>query len=518
MAKRKLFVASATPAGARKPIPVKHVTNVKSGQQGVVEIDGSGRAKQILFDTVLTHLPVHPAVANGLPLLYNAAKAYNAKAAPDKRLNVENAVRAFRSKPMPSKFSNGDVMNASYGLSKAPNPKPVTLNSGIVPNTYSNDYMMPEEGKCSPLHVSHVLPFISKDVTNPIFNYFQNTIAFDVQTRAQANIGFTLDLLAFSPNKIQDAFNSGLYALHVYYFYASVLSYASDPRNKNQGMIAIRQIMSSQLISDLTLLGRRLEDTPMPPRMVEWVRYLNMNFLSGDSQGAPLLKFGCDVTCLSSVSSPTLPALALTGLMTNNNIAVFTLLRRAIPQWRIGTLYDVPVVPVYDKNFLTIWANAPSILYSGVTAVSYPTVANSSTTISYNSYHNRLDGAAYAMTSCWDSVSWIPGLIKPLASSSGGIDSRRSYYSVSGVSGFYNAPDKDYLAISRPESFQSPGSSNLTSSPFTPHLPGADKCQGVSSSSLVQTAQNFLDFLIDVNKIPVNGGLNSFNRKGNNKI
>jgi hypothetical protein len=413
----------------------------------------------------------------------------------------------------PSKQSNDmTAMNSSYGLSKAPEPKPVILNSRIVPNTYSNDYMPAVQGLCAPMHVSSVGLVIPTSTANPLSAYFLNTICFDIQTRAQANVGYDLQVSTqFTPALLTTAFNSAIYALQVYYWYASILSYESDPRNKNSGMIALRQGITSQMISDLNQLGHRLEDTPVPPRLVQWVKYMSSNFFSGPSQGASITK-----TCFSYaafVGTPpaiSYPAQALTSLNSAANTTVFALLRRSIPQWRIGKLYDVTTTPNFDPNFKTIFANLPTSFYSSLSQQNQaPNGSNSSSAISYNTYNNRLDGVAYAMASVYSvaDTAWLPGLVVPVSAGAvTGADSRWSYSDIGAGPSWNRVSESIFLTLSRDESIAFP-----TTTQQTPHLAGAEKCQSVTGLTLIQTAQNTLDYLFDINSIPVKGDLSSFN-------
>lgn len=428
-----------------------------------------------------------------------------------------SSLPAFRNLPKDPLYS-GQPGQASYGLSKAPNPKPVHLNSTVMPNAYSNDYMTPMLNACSPMHVNNVSLQIPSAAPDPLYQYFLNTIAFDIQTRAQSNVTFNLDITnVLTTANILTAFNSAIKALQIYFFYSSILSYESDSRNKNPAMIALRNMMTPQLISDLTVLGRRLEDTPVPPRLVEYIRYLNMNFLSGDTQGSPIVKFGFDWDCLIKVDAITYAATALTALTSGNNNAVFALIRRAIPKWRIGTLYDIPITPVYDKNFLTIFANSPQQYGDSNTTPVYrltPTVSLATDSIAYNTYNNRLDGAAYASMGVYMASTWY-GLLKPMTN---GLNqrSRTSYYTNGSVIGWYGSDLYSFLTASREETYQVQYPN--TTQPLPVHLFGTDRLQGVSLNAIQQTQQNFLDFLFDVNSIPVIGKLSSFNNNGANKI
>lgn len=428
---------------------------------------------------------------------------------------VDKILPAFQGRPisLPSGSSNDNSANSSYGLSKAPNPKPVSLNSGVAVNAYANDYMVPMTNSCSPLHISCATLQIPISASQTLSTYFKQTLAFDIQTRAQANVNFALDITgALSADALLTAMNDSIYALQIYFYYSSILAYESNPRNKNAGMIALRKGITPEILSDLTQLGRRLEDTPVPPRIVEWIRYMNMNFLSGNSQGAPIIKISPSVLALDTVISPTLPAVALSRINANTN--TYTLLRRAIPQWRVGTLFDVPVLPVYDKDFVSIFANLPHQFYDGTQLTSGPNTAAVGTLFAFNSYNNKLDGVAYSMTSTFVAATgWFPGLVVPVATTT--LASRRSYYINAGTPAWVNVIGNPFLVHSRQETYvyETP-----VSTPETPHLFGAEKVQGVSPLSLTQTAQNVLDFLFNIDSIPTKGKMASFNRTAMNKI
>lgn len=416
-----------------------------------------------------------------------------------------------RSLPVVFKGKGVTENNNTYALSKAPNPRPISLNSGIKPNTFANDNMSPTENACAPLHMANAYISLPSGANNPLTSYLNNTVYFDIQTRAQANVAFSLDIAnVLSTTKIATAMNALVQALEIYFYYSSILAYESDPKNKNSGMIALRASIDAQTLSDLSQLGRRLEDTPCPPRMVEWLRYMNGTFLSSNSQGSPLLKVYYQPTMLTGgVITPTWPAFALNALVSDNNNAVFALLRKAIPQWRIKNLYDLPVNPVFDRNFLTIFANIASAAFPVATLQRANVVANIDTAMPYNSYSNNLDGLAYSMTSAYVTTlsDYVPGIVTPFTANATYRDTKYSYYSVSGVRGFYPVVTYPFLAASRQETTQ-----NSAGTILTPHLFGTDKCQNVTPSSLIQSGQNTLDFLFDIDSIPLNGSLSNFNK------
>lgn len=368
--------------------------------------------------------------------------------------------------------------------------------------------MQPTENACAPLHMSYGSLQIPTSTTNPLYVYFANNTCFDIQTRAQANCSFALDITnKLSVSMIISAMNTLITALQTYFFYSSILSYESDPRNKNSGMTALRSLIDSQTISDLGQLGRRLEDTPCPPRLLEYIRYINGNFLSSMSQGSPLLKISC-VGNLNAITSPSLASTSLAALNSDPNTSVFALIRRAIPTWRIGKLYDCNPIPTFDKNFLNIFANMATMQRTAGVNVIPNSVSSNDIAIPYVTYTNRLDGAAYALSGVYNTTNseWYPGLLKPYNTGTSLPDNRYSYYSVSGVKSFYPVNSYSFLALSRQES-----TINLAGVNYQPHLFGTDKCQAVTGNALLHSAQLTLDFLFDTARLSPVGKVSSFN-------
>lgn len=402
--------------------------------------------------------------------------------------------------------------NFSYALSGAPSPKSISLNSGVKPDTFVSDYMYPIENVCSPLHVSNVYLGIPTAVTHPIYIYFINNVAFNIQAKAQQASTFLLDVTtstAFTAANILAAINDGIYALQVYFFYSSILSYDSDSKNKNSGMDAIRSLIDAQTLSDYYQLGKRLEDTPLPPKLVEWVRYMSGNYKSGNNAGAPMIKICFFASALTGARpSPTWPAAALTNLNRNNNLGVWTLMRKAFPNWRIGKLADIPVKPLYDKQFLTIFANLVNTQRSSGANVTNNVVANVNTSFQYNSFTNYLDGLAFAMTNCTDGTLNYPGLCGPTTVNASFPDNRYSYYKVGSTVDFYPVYAYPFLGVSRQET-----STQLLTTAYAPHLYGTDRCQNVTGAALCNTAQEVIDFMFETQTTLKLGLNNSFKYK-----
>lgn len=415
-------------------------------------------------------------------------------------------------------FSGG---NTSYALSKSPNPATVSLNSGIKPNAYVSDYLDASEDKCSPLHMTGAYLEFPTFSGSRLLEYFESIVAFDLQTKAQANVGFNLNISSsFSVSNILSAMNALMYALQIYYYYSSILTYHSDPANKNEGMIKLRNGMSSDFMEALTLLGRRLADTPTPPRMLELVRYLFSNYYSGPNQGSAMIKI-VPHTITTSVPSSMIGVgyitSALDSLSLGTNNEVYSLLRRAVPQWRPSVLKDVPVTPIYDANFLTIFSNLPFEINPTINTFStYPQVSTSDTELSYNSFTNNLDGVAFALTSAYIGADTkeYPGLMVPVdASGSNTGNTRASYYiDIASNSKTFVASDKfDFLVRSRQDSYKV---NEARTALVTPHLYGCDKLRGVTINTITETCLSVIEWIMSLETIRT--GMPTSTRKSRN--
>lgn len=410
--------------------------------------------------------------------------------------------------------NSGRKHSSGYSLSPAPNPKITSLDTGITPNAYTNDELKAKENHCAPLHMT-------KSVFNilggEISTYFKNIIAFDLQTKAQANIGFNLKVETdFSADKIYVAVNDLIYALQVYFYATSIISYHSDPTNKNEGMIYLRKQMGPETIEKILQLNRRLSDTPCPPRLLEFIRYMCNTYYTGDNQGSPLVKIApvydfTNAALLSAIND------SISRLANAQNSVIYTLLRRAIPQWRPAVLYDVEPIPTYDSNFLTIFANLPFVAHDGTTFKNFPSAATFTEDISYNSYTNELDGAAYAMTSILvdGSGDFFPGFYNPPSTTlTSEKSSRYSFYKIGSTIGFYVATNNSFLSRSRPETYQT-SDNGVTLDSL--HLAGTDKCIGVSANTITDTAKLVLDHLMSADTIKSESRNSGFNNKSRRK-
>lgn len=409
------------------------------------------------------------------------------------------------------RFKGGSAESADAGtfyLSKAVNPSQISLNTGITPNTYVSDYMDAVTSSCSPLHLSSGIVKIPTTNTWDLYKYWTQIVSYDIQSKAQANVGFSLNITSsFNSAQILTAFNALINALQLYFYYASIISYHDNPANKNMGMIYLRNGMTIDIFNDMALLGRRLADTPCPPNLLSLLKYLSGNFLTGPNPMSPMIKLVPYAITATGQVEPTLINAALDALNADATNEVFALLRRAVPQWVPGKLSDVPSVPVYDENFKTIFANLPFRLYNDnlSTSTGYPYITNGDP-IQYNSFSNNLDGAAFALTGYYSvNDDDIYGLISPFNSNSQPYgSSRRSFYTTDNGTtySFVRVESSEYLSRCRPETYQAKGSGVEIKDPI--HLPGASKCLGVRIDSIKETSFKLMDWMMSLDTIKNN--------------
>jgi hypothetical protein len=414
--------------------------------------------------------------------------------------------------------SGGGGGNSNFFISGNPRPAPISIGSNVKPNFYVNDFMNPTTF-CSPLHLSTCKLQIPTSASDYLYEYFNKLIAFDIQSKAQANVSFNLNVTSvFTATNIRNALNALMNALQYYYYYASVIGYHSHPGNKNSGMLHIHNKITAQDYTDMSKLARRLADTPCPPNLMKLIRYLAGNYYSGAHNGSTLYKIVPASVNEDGVFAKSELATAFDALNTYEINEIFSLLRRAVPSWTPGVLQDIPVEPLYDTDFLTIFANLPfsNSFASGdvYEVVNFPTVATSDSEMSYNCFSNMLDGVAYSLCSYFNTFTgtYSPSLMVPLVSD--GFDTRRSFGVDVPDNKFYDTRASQFYVKSRSESY-SMVNSGATTAPTALHLPGASLCRGVNINSITECTAKSLDWLMSLDTIKRGNRMNSV-IKGNN--
>lgn len=491
MDNRKLFISSL-------PITAAQISN-KQGVKPMLGqvITGATAAYQSASPELKSHINQQAANVAG-KVVDKVKRSGNRRGNPN---NNDSRPMAYTTSP-------------GYALSEAPEPRPISLNTGIRANTYVESKMDAVYHACSPLHLTGCYFQIPTNPTSKLYDYFIHNIAFDLQSKSQVNVSYNINIQTdFSATNILNAFNALIRALQVYMYYMSIITYHSNPANNNAGMLNLRESMTAQMLEDLVMLERRLLDTPVPPNLLEFLRYLSGNYFSGNTQGSPIIKLA-PTTPSSSMIDTNQIAASLVALDSLANNTVFSVMRKATPHWIPRVIYDVPTEPFYDENFKTIWANLPFTSYMGTTMTYGPVVSDSSATVQFNSFSNRLDGAAFCLAGMYNTSTnlYEPGFLTSTittATSSAG-NNRRSYYAnSSGLKAFYISDMDQYLTRARPETYKITddgiGIINV-------HLAGAELCQNVNSNSTTETAKNVMEYLMSFDTIKVDA--RNYHHKG----
>lgn len=490
MAKRKLFAGNLVPS---------RIQGVGQNRAPIIQqpygitLDKKG----LSFDTGGAEITIDPkAVIEGAGNIIKAGK--NA-------LGSGNIPRP-KKKNIKVKFKGESEMNKGYALTNAPKPTGIEFKSGIRPNMYVSDYMQAIYNRCVPMHITFCKIYLPTSISTVLKDYFEKIIAFDVQTRAQANVSFNLNIgTILTSDKILSCVNTVVYALQVYYTYNSVLSYHSNPRNRNAGMLHLREQITADNLESLSRLARILLDTPVPPNFHSLVRFFCGNYMTGKMPTSPIIKFIPWWSSTGDIMEGSVIDQCIDDLSNPDFTEVYSLIRRAIPQWLPSKLPDIPTEPFYSEQFMTLWANAPSISYDSGAKIFK--ASNTSATIyeeiPYNSFTNELDGVIYAMNAVRNetTLQQEPGLLIPIWSSTETSTSRKSYAQAEdGSRYFMYAYLQEDICYSRPETvrtaFQTPGYLSTVV-----HLPGTDMCKGVSAASITETCYKALDYLMSLDTI-----------------
>lgn len=410
---------------------------------------------------------------------------------------------------------NKRMHSSGYALTQATNPMPISLDTGVMPNTRVTDFMEADLGVCSPLHMTGAIFQFPNYSATALQSYMLNDIIFQVQTGAQRNIAFGINTATdFSSANVLNALNALVYALQILFYYKSIIAYFTLPQNNNQGMSFLRRGITPQLLEDLLMLERRLLNTPVPPNLLEFIRYLSGNFASGDMAGAPVLKIFPIAPSTTGIDL-TAPATALANLSTNANNLVYTIMRRAVPHWVPKSLYDVPSEPYYDENFLTIWANLPFRSYLNAQTNIIPNVTVDTTPVTYASYTNALDGTAFSMMSIYSvtNSNYIPGLMVPTGSITANVatNTRLSYYTDGTIKQLYPSDTIEFLYRSRKETYVV---NNAGTSFIAPHTSGTALCQNVNQSAIKETSFSALNYLMSLDQVKIDARNYHFPKQG----
>lgn len=193
-------------------------------------------------------------------------------------------------------------------------------------------------------------------------------------------------------------------ALQLYYMVDSILAYTSNNVNSNLAMFRLRMAMTSEILSEHVKLKEFLGTIPIPPNLLEYIRYLYQNFSFNDVEGSSIIRLSLeDSLCTSEYGDQ----LGLDLQYYNEVMAelltlseTFSVLRKVRENW-VKELPPSSFEAFYDPQFSTFWHNS-NICYEdyGSKKVKYTINATDNTSLLYYGiFDNRLDGIIYASSS-----------------------------------------------------------------------------------------------------------------------
>lgn len=398
-------------------------------------------------------------------------------------------------------------------------PYSFTLNTGIPAPVYAPTYLQSSTSLIT-LNLTSCYPYIPSDsytvsqfIQTIVYQYFSNSI--------QRAISFSIPTGTFTTAGFINWLNYVIQALMQYFWYKSVLAYAEDPLNKNDGMLMLRQLITASDLNSLYELERVLLGIPLPPNLVNLCWWMNQNVVNGNMPNMAINK----------VLYPSLTYTSTTGTFNINttnwyNItanllsvnSISNVISRATP-WLVGSLPSYPSSPVYDENFLTFFNNIGSAAGTTAAPVRYPSISSSTLSVNYNSWTNLLDGAAFAFMSIYDTTNakWLPNLlfINPIAdTASSNIDNRFSYYNgeLIGCSN-YNANFAPVLSACRGDTYFTTSAGNTSI-----NVIGTQPVYGVNESSISQAAQQLAEWMLSIDTIGYIKDNRNYDSMGRNSV
>lgn len=365
------------------------------------------------------------------------------------------------------------------------NPVELRLDTGILNRVWTDTILKPT-GIFTPMHMSRInLELGTLLETGEVLDYFDKAFYAKLLNFAQSKVNFSVaSLSAFSRDSIKEYFDAVMFSLNVYFYYTSILGYFDNPANNNYAMNSLRDNISPDIMNKLVILQRQLTASPIPPKLMNFLYYLNGNFKANHLDGSAIIKFQtCDMS-LDAISTATL---LMQGVESTSS-----LMSRIFPEWLNQDLPSYPGTCFHDYTFNTIWTNAPyEVEVQGVVERGPFPVQTDDNSIAYQTFSSELDGAAMALVSIYTNNVFTPGLIKPANSSLvTETTSRVSYTSF----GWVNSSISTEHAIDRSDCY--PAVSIGTSTLLKPTIHStAEPVRSVNLNVVRQATFDFIDFM-----------------------
>lgn len=382
----------------------------------------------------------------------------------------------------PMGTSDNSAMNS---LQFKNNPMELRLDTGILNRVWTNTILAPSD-IFTPMHMTRIDLSLGNLLSNgEVQAYFNKAFYAKLLNLAQSKVNFSVaNLNAFSDSNIQDYFTSVMYGLNAYFYYTSILGYFDNPANNNYAMNSLREKITPDIMNQLVILQRQLTACPVPPKLMNFMYYLNGNFKANHLDGSAIIKFETVDMTVDSIKEATdnLKDLEQTA----------SLLSRIFPEWMNQDLPSYPGTCFHDYTFNTIWTNAPySMEVQGAMKFGPFIIESDDGSIAYQTFTSELDGAAMALVSIHTNGQFTPGLITPQKSLlTSEVTSRISYT----PNGWVNSSGNTHHAIDRADTY--PCVAVGTSTLIDPSIHStAEPVRSVNLNVVRQACFDFIDFM-----------------------
>jgi len=249
---------------------------------------------------------------------------------------------------------------------------------------------------------------LKKDTVATSFRIYIETVVFpQVQSSVQFNLNYAYEM------SLED-FNSWFYTLtknlELYYCLDSIIAFNDNRDNTNQGCRFIRRKITSAMRLQLNLMRDVLGKQPIPPRVLEIVRYMYQHYKFSELPGAPIYRLvPGNLFNYSAQPGPDPYKYALSDLTITETLKELTALSaisnkiyQAMPEWHVANNCMPPSCneAYYDAGFRTFWFNASTTLFHKVeNKVIISRTGDNATSFRYWLYTNNFDGVFFAMSS-----------------------------------------------------------------------------------------------------------------------
>jgi hypothetical protein len=278
-------------------------------------------------------------------------------------------------------FGDSNSFDANHILTT---PLNVTYNSGVKTTMYPNRMNVPTrninapddhgDGRVATADLAAVIQRV------PPGNEFSDIWWTDVfipnlQAKAQSKVGFNVSANTnFSYVKVVDYFNLLFIALAKYFFVANTFSVIAGQAGEDVARSKIRMMFKVEDLQVLSLLKERLDNLPIPPKMIERSSFLySLYKTSPSSDSSDTIGFvpvglqatGTDNASFNSIDLGLLQTVKDLGSLIDSGThplsKTIDFMARVFPSWVATTVGATQIVPLHSHEFNAIFLASPAI-------------------------------------------------------------------------------------------------------------------------------------------------------------